>query len=116
MDTRRDPQRNARRICQRSIPRRDSWGSLAAGKRAAAFGGRPNTHAGSVRQTARRNKRGEARTRRQVGHFRRKEVAMATTKWGRNETFIWPPHSPIYTYGAAFIAVILTGFFVYCRF
>lgn len=27
-----------------------------------------------------------------------------------------PPHSPIYTYGAAFMAVILTGFFVYCRF
>ena len=24
---------------------------------------------------------------------------------------IWPPHSPIYTYGAVFIAVVLTGFF-----
>ena len=41
---------------------------------------------------------------------------MAMTKWGRNETFIWPPHSPIYTYGAVFMAVILTGLFVYCRF
>ena len=41
---------------------------------------------------------------------------MAMTKWGRKETIIWPPHSPIYTYGAAFIAVILTGFFIYCRF
>ena len=38
------------------------------------------------------------------------------TKWGRKETIIWPPHSPIYTYGAVFIAVILTGFFIYCRF
>ena len=38
------------------------------------------------------------------------------TKWGRKETVIWPPHSPIYTYGAVFIAVVLTGFFIYCRF
>lgn len=37
-------------------------------------------------------------------------------KWGRKETIIWPPHSPIYTYGAIFIAVILTGFLIYCRF
>jgi len=41
---------------------------------------------------------------------------MATTKWGRNETIIWPPHSPIYTYGAVFMAVVLTGLFLYCRF
>lgn len=41
---------------------------------------------------------------------------MAMTKWGRKETIIWPPHSPIYTYGAVFIAIILTGFFIYCRF
>ena len=41
---------------------------------------------------------------------------MAMTKWGRKETVIWPPHSPIYTYGAVFIAVVLTGFFIYCRF
>src|SRR5579864_9491000 len=41
---------------------------------------------------------------------------MAMTKWGRKETIIWPPHSPIYTYGAVFIAVVLTAFFIYCRF
>jgi len=29
---------------------------------------------------------------------------------------IWPPHSPIYTYGAIFMAAILTGLFLYCRF
>lgn len=41
---------------------------------------------------------------------------MAMTKWGRKETIIWPPHSPIYTYGAVFSAIVLTGFFMYCRF
>jgi type IV secretory pathway TraG/TraD family ATPase VirD4 len=41
---------------------------------------------------------------------------MAKTKWGRNETVFWPPHSPIYTYGALSLAVILTGLFLYCRF
>src|SRR6202451_4528023 len=41
---------------------------------------------------------------------------MATTHWGRKETLIFPPHSPIYTYGAVFFAVILTGLFVYLRF
>src|ERR1700730_17874093 len=41
---------------------------------------------------------------------------MAMTKWGRKETIIWPPRSPIYTYGAVFMAVVLTGLFVYCRF
>ena len=41
---------------------------------------------------------------------------MATTKWGRKETMIWPPHSPIYTYGAVFMACVLTGLFLYCRF
>jgi hypothetical protein len=25
---------------------------------------------------------------------------MPMTQWGRKETIIWPPHSPIYTYGA----------------
>src|SRR5208283_1646156 len=28
----------------------------------------------------------------------------------------WPPHSPIYTYGAVFMAVVLSGLFFYCRF
>ena len=41
---------------------------------------------------------------------------MEMTKWGRKETVIWPPHSPIYTYGAVFMAVVLTGLFLYCRF
>jgi hypothetical protein len=41
---------------------------------------------------------------------------MATTQWGRKETMIWPPHSPIYTYGAVFMACVLTGLFLYCRF
>jgi hypothetical protein len=41
---------------------------------------------------------------------------MATTKWGRKETIIWPPHGPIYTYGAVFVAAVLTGLFLYCRF
>ena len=30
---------------------------------------------------------------------------MAITKWGRKESIIWPPHSPIYTYGAVFMAL-----------
>ncbi len=37
-------------------------------------------------------------------------------KWGRTETIIWPPHKPIYTYGAIFLAFITTGFFLYLRF
>ena len=41
---------------------------------------------------------------------------MAMTKWGRKQTIIWPPHSPIYTYGAIFTTMVLTGFFLYCRF
>ena len=34
---------------------------------------------------------------------------MPETNWGRKETIIWPPHKPIYTFGAVFLAVILTG-------
>jgi type IV secretory pathway TraG/TraD family ATPase VirD4 len=41
---------------------------------------------------------------------------MNTPKWGRKETIIFPPHSPIYSYGAVFFALILTGMFVYLRF
>jgi hypothetical protein len=41
---------------------------------------------------------------------------MAKMTWGRKETIIWPPHSPIYTYGALFMAVMFTGLFIYCRF
>jgi type IV secretory pathway TraG/TraD family ATPase VirD4 len=41
---------------------------------------------------------------------------MSETNWGRKETVIWPPHQPIYTLGALFLAVILTGVFVYLRY
>ncbi|MBS1799527.1 MAG: hypothetical protein JSS95_06835 [Acidobacteria bacterium] len=41
---------------------------------------------------------------------------MNTPKWGRKETIIFPSHSPVYTYGAVFFALILTGMFVYLRF
>ena len=41
---------------------------------------------------------------------------MAAMQWGRKETTIFPPHSPIYSYGAVFFALVLTGFFVYLRF
>ena len=41
---------------------------------------------------------------------------MTETNWGRKETIIWPPHSPIYTFGAIFLGFVLTGLFVYLRF
>ena len=41
---------------------------------------------------------------------------MATMHWGRKETIIFPPHGAVYTYGAVFFALILTGLFVYLRF
>ena len=41
---------------------------------------------------------------------------MPETNWGRKETIIWPPHKPIYTFGAVFLAVVLTGLFVYLHF
>jgi type IV secretory pathway TraG/TraD family ATPase VirD4 len=41
---------------------------------------------------------------------------MPETNWGRKETIIWPPHQPIYTIGALFLALVATGFFVYLRF
>ena len=41
---------------------------------------------------------------------------MNTTQWGRKETIIFPPHSPVYSYGAIFFALILTSIFVYLRF
>src|SRR6202140_427890 len=116
MDTRCNPQRAARRLGQRSISRGDCWDSLAPGKRVAASGRRPETHAGDVRQTARRNQRGQARPRWKAGRFRRKEIAIAMTKWGPKESIIWPPPSPIYTYGAVFMALVLAGLFLYCRF
>jgi len=41
---------------------------------------------------------------------------MPETNWGRKETIIWPPHNPIYTFGAFLFAVVLTGLFVYLHF
>jgi hypothetical protein len=43
-------------------------------------------------------------------------LPMPTTQWGRKETIIWPPHSPIYTYGAIFLSIVAAGLFVYLRF
>jgi hypothetical protein len=37
-------------------------------------------------------------------------------KWGRKESIIWPPRGFYYTWGAAFFAVLLTGFLVFLRF
>jgi RecA/RadA recombinase len=39
-----------------------------------------------------------------------------TSQWGRKESVVWPPHSPIYTYGALFLALVLTACFIYVRF
>ncbi len=39
-----------------------------------------------------------------------------TSQWGRKESVVWPPHSPIYSYGALFLAFILTSCFIYVRF
>jgi type IV secretory pathway TraG/TraD family ATPase VirD4 len=41
---------------------------------------------------------------------------MASQQWGRKETVIFPPHSAIYTYGAIFLAFMMTGCFLYVRF
>ena len=38
------------------------------------------------------------------------------SEWGRKETIIWPPHAPIFTYGALFLALIFTSFFTWERF
>src|SRR5579863_701077 len=41
---------------------------------------------------------------------------MFETNWGRKETIIWPPHSPIYTFGAILLSLTLTALFLYLRF
>ena len=41
---------------------------------------------------------------------------MAMTQWGRKETVIWPPQTPIYTWGAIFLSIIAAGLFLYLRF
>jgi len=38
------------------------------------------------------------------------------TQWGRRETIIFPPHSPLYSYGAIFVSLMLTGLFLYLHF
>ncbi len=37
-------------------------------------------------------------------------------KWGRNESAIWPPHGPIYTWGAVFGSAVLCGFLMWLCF
>jgi len=37
---------------------------------------------------------------------------MTTTQWGRKETIIRPPHAPVYSFGAAFAALVLTCIFI----
>ena len=37
-------------------------------------------------------------------------------QWGRKESIIWPPHSPIYSYGAILLSVVAAGLFLYLRF
>ncbi len=38
------------------------------------------------------------------------------TQWGRKETVVWPPHAPVYTYGAVLMALVCTGAFVWAAF
>ena len=38
------------------------------------------------------------------------------TQWGRKETIIFPPHSPLYSYGGIFVSLMLTGLFFYLHF
>src|SRR5947208_6272332 len=37
-------------------------------------------------------------------------------EWGRKESIIWPPRGFYFTYGAIFLAVVVTGFLMYVRF
>jgi type IV secretory pathway TraG/TraD family ATPase VirD4 len=41
---------------------------------------------------------------------------MADQEWGRAERVIFPPHQPIYTYGAVVAAFILSGFLIWIHF
>jgi len=38
------------------------------------------------------------------------------TQWGRRETVVWPPHAPVYTYGAVMLALLCTGAFLWAAF
>src|SRR5215469_6854153 len=37
-------------------------------------------------------------------------------QWGRKESVIWPPRGFYYTYGAIFLALVATGFWMYVHF
>ena len=37
-------------------------------------------------------------------------------EWGRKESVIWPPRGFYYTYGATFLALVVTGFLVHVHF
>jgi hypothetical protein len=38
---------------------------------------------------------------------------MTKTQWGRKETFVRPPHYPVYTFGAVFVSLVVAGLCVY---
>ena len=38
------------------------------------------------------------------------------TQWGRKESVVWPPHAPVYTYGAVMLALLCTGAFLWAAF
>jgi type IV secretory pathway TraG/TraD family ATPase VirD4 len=40
----------------------------------------------------------------------------AVQQWGRKESIIWPPRRYLYTLGALFLSLVVTGFFIYVRF
>ena len=40
----------------------------------------------------------------------------AVQQWGRKESIIWPPGRYLYTLGALFLSLVVTGLFVYVRF
>src|ERR1700734_2157853 len=40
-------------------------------------------------------------------------TAMTETQWGRKETIVRPPHYPVYSFGAAFVALAVAGLCVY---
>jgi hypothetical protein len=38
---------------------------------------------------------------------------MTDTQWGRKETIVRPPHYPVYSFGAVFVSIVVTGLCVY---
>ena len=41
---------------------------------------------------------------------------MTDTQWGRKETIVRPPHYPVYSFGAVFVALFVTALCVYLHF